>query len=284
VTNGEDPSPAFLRVWNRVGEAVFQNWIIGLGLVSYVGAAFLQPLFSPLYFFQSKLISVLWENLAGAGLSILTLAFLFFGAKDARELVKIRVENKRYRALLGGFGRDFFEVWSTQLAIWSKELGLDGRDRISIYKYSNGSFIMLGRYSENPALNGKGRGVYPHDQGCIGMAWSSDDGTSFVSDLPDPDDDLDGYVAAQIDKCQMPEGVVKGLTMKPRSIVALVVKDSADMRRQAIVVFESRVTDRFSGLGLTAFFGGARARQATLLMEAMSNQEPSIELAAREGF
>lgn len=270
--------------WNRVGLLVLRYWIIGLGIASYVGAAFLPALFSPLYQPVVKPWSVLWENLAGVGSILGTVLLLYFGSRDVRKLSELRSDNENLRAIVKGAGQDLFDVWHMHLWQWSRELNFGGGERVSLYKHSEGRFIMLGRYSENAQFASKGRGVYPADQGCIGRAWRSTDGYDGVDGLPDPAADARIYAQAQLDQCGMPPETVADLRMKPRSIAAFTIMDETGTRRSAIIVFESTNPNRFSALGLGEFLRGGKARLVTLLMAAMKSQEPSLELATREGF
>lgn len=278
-----EPGHPFIAGWNRLGLVVLRYWIIGLGIASYVGAAFLPALFSPLYEPVLRPWSVLWENLVGIGSIIGTIFLLYFGSRDVRKLSEIRSENEALRAIVKGTGQDLFDVWHTHLWQWSRELNFGGGERVSLYKHSEGRFIMLGRYSENAHFTSKGRGVYPADEGCIGRAWRSTDGYDGIDGLPDPSDEA-GYAQAQLEQCGMPGETVAKLRMKPRSIAAFTIMDETGTRRSAIIVFESTNPNKFSALGLGEFLRGGKARLVTLLMAAMKNQEPSLELATQEGF
>lgn len=53
-------------------------------------------------------------------------------------------------------------------------------DRLSVYYYHDGEFVMVARHAKNPSLAKRGRGRYPVGQGAIGTAWDADHGQALV--------------------------------------------------------------------------------------------------------
>jgi hypothetical protein len=53
-------------------------------------------------------------------------------------------------------------------------------DRLSVYYYHDGEFVMVARHAKNPILAKRGRGRYPVGQGAIGKAWDEDHGQALV--------------------------------------------------------------------------------------------------------
>ncbi|WP_300688733.1 hypothetical protein [Chryseobacterium sp.] len=58
----------------------------------------------------------------------------------------------------------------------------NGNGRISIYKYDNNSFTLLGRYCSNPLYNSEGRPHYPENEGIIAIGWQN--GTASIHNIP----------------------------------------------------------------------------------------------------
>lgn len=56
--------------------------------------------------------------------------------------------------------------------------------RASVYYFTRDGFVMIARYSSNPALDGVGRKEYPLEQGVIGAAWKHEKGLFYLRDLP----------------------------------------------------------------------------------------------------
>lgn len=53
-------------------------------------------------------------------------------------------------------------------------------DRLSVYYFHDGEFVMVARHAKNPSLAKRGRGRYPVGQGAIGKAWAEDHGQALV--------------------------------------------------------------------------------------------------------
>lgn len=106
------------------------------------------------------------------------------------------------------------KVLRAQLQRLAQEAGIDQADsRLSIYFHHEDCFILLGRYSANPTLEAAGRTEYPSDEGVISRVWAN--GCSSVTDLPD---DLEEWVAAQIEEHGMSDQTARAITMKARSL------------------------------------------------------------------
>ncbi len=188
------------------------------------------------------------------------------------------------KSLVSGFGSDYFDIWDRRLQVLAEELGFDARDRISVYRHDDNAFTMVGRYAVLPQLDKPGRSVYPVDQGVIGAAWHAGNGQCIVQDFPDPNTDLDGYCARNLDEWHLTAEVVQAMNMKPRSIAAFALNDQQGSSRHAIIVFESTDANRFSVPELEKRVHGLPGKDIVHLLEVMRNREPSPEFAREKGF
>ncbi|RWC18587.1 MAG: hypothetical protein EOS51_16595 [Mesorhizobium sp.] len=190
----------------------------------------------------------------------------------------------KLQSLIASFGTDYFDIWTKRLQVLAEELKFDGQDRISVYRYADEAFTMVGRFSVRPELNKPGRSVYPANQGVIGAAWRSGEGKCVVTDLPDPEAALQAY----LDRCeaewQLPNEVVQAMTMKPRSVAAFALMNSQKTARNAIIVFESTAAGRFSAAMLERRVSGGSGKEIVLLLEVLQVHEPSLEYAHDKGF
>lgn len=60
--------------------------------------------------------------------------------------------------------------------------GLNGHsDRLSVYYFHDGEFVMVARYAKNPTFAKPGRGRYKSDQGAIGRTWAEPSGQALVT-------------------------------------------------------------------------------------------------------
>lgn len=186
--------------------------------------------------------------------------------------------------LIGNFGSDYFAIWDNRLKVLAEVLNFDARDRVSVYRHTGNSFTMVGRFAVLPELDRPGRGVYPVDQGVIGIAWSRGDGKYVVQDLPDPINSFEPYCARSRDEWKIPVGVTKKLIMKPRSVAAFTLNGHGDSVRDAIVVFESTAPDRFSIEELEQHIQGTTGKDIAHLLKLIGEREPSLDFATARGF
>jgi len=116
------------------------------------------------------------------------------------------------------------------------DLGLSSHDRVSLYRYSNGQFIPMGRHASNPGYALQGRRAYAAHEGCIAEAWKN--GECEANDLPDPRFDMDAYCQFTAARWRIPISTVEGFKMKSRCYYACTL-ESTKGRAEAVIVFES---------------------------------------------
>ncbi|RWC10330.1 MAG: hypothetical protein EOS52_25235 [Mesorhizobium sp.] len=199
-------------------------------------------------------------------------------------LATAKDEIDKLQGLIASFGTDYFDIWTKRLQALAEELKFDGQDRVSVYRYADEAFTMVGRFAIRPELNKPGRSVYPANQGVIGTAWRSGDGKCVVTDLPDPETDLQAYLTRCEADWQLPNDVVQEMTMKPRSVAAFALMNSQKTGRNAIVVLESTASGRFGAATLERRIRGGLGKEIALLLEVLQVNEPSIEYAHDKGF
>ncbi|QQR40085.1 hypothetical protein [Devosia rhizoryzae] len=212
----------------------------------------------------------------------------WMGLKGAPDLEtrseRLQDEVSRLEGVVAAFGKDYFELWTTKLRMIADQLEFGGADRISVYRFEEGQFTMVGRYAERPEYAAPGRTVYPANQGVIGAAWNSAEGFASVADLPDPKADLAGYREQNNKTWRLPIGVTNALRMQSRSIAAHVLKHPATSERNAIIVFESETPHRFDDLDLRERCTGAWGQETSRFLESMRIREPELRFAKTRGF
>lgn len=173
-------------------------------------------------------------------------AFLFFASSVALaagsiRTTHLRTENQQLRALIRVLGDDIQDKWRNLLIQVFKDLGLGNDCRISVYRYEDSNFIMLGRFSPDPMKQKTGRGFYPADQGCIGKAHREK-----VAAAELPEVDSQGYYEVMVEEWGISAEVVAAFTMKPRSILAFAVEERGTYNRPLVIVFESTSSKAFA--------------------------------------
>ena len=127
----------------------------------------------------------------------------------------------------------------------AQALNLDTSERISLYVHDRAAFVMLARHSANPEFAKSGqRSVYPESEGVIGEAWRNKQ--HIVFDLPDPEADLDAYLARLRDDYRIPEGTGRAIRMKSRSLLGLRYPDGNLDVPLGVAIIESTDPDRIT--------------------------------------
>ena len=111
---------------------------------------------------------------------------------------------------------DYLNLFKGQLSILANDyLQFGDTERISVYKHTGKTFIMLGRYSKNPDYDKPQRTFYPDNQGIIDHAWHYGEG--FVDPpLPDPKTDLEGYLERLEKEWKIDKETARSFMMKSR--------------------------------------------------------------------
>ncbi len=107
-------------------------------------------------------------------------------------------------------------------------------ERVTLYRHDEvaSQFRQVSRYSDNPTWEQMGRGVYPDDEGMIGLGWS--EGSVCMVRLSE---DREKWNREMSEECGIPREVAENLGMQSRSIVAVRLDNAGD--KLGILVFES---------------------------------------------
>lgn len=108
---------------------------------------------------------------------------------DKCEQSKNDLENK-----IESIKKEYYKLCSDNIRILFQDFfnSSEGNGRVSIYKHQDEKFILLGRYSTNPAYNKTGRESYPDNKGFIELGWNNGE-----------------YLI-----CKIPKWTIKGETIK----------------------------------------------------------------------
>lgn len=114
--------------------------------------------------------------------------------------------------------------------------GLSYKERITIYRYNEDSFMPVGRFSVNRELNKRGRDKYPKEEGFISKSWT--EGYYYIDNLPEYEGNEKNYINYVSELSGMKKTVLKNITMKSRTYFCknLLFNDSEAI---AVIVVES---------------------------------------------
>lgn len=259
-------------------EGIVRFFSIWLAITAWIGAAFLKDLLWP-----TESAKPWWMVPLGLFILAVGVVSVYLQARDSSQTNSLRKRNGALAAAIESFGDDYRGIWTYVLYRWATALNFDGGHRISIYKHEGRDFIMIARYSENATIAARGRAVYPDNQGCIGAAWASNDGTAFANNFPTFDGQPSRYRSRHRLDWGMPEEAVTLLTMKPRAILAIALADDSGMRH-AIVVFESMDRDGLNRNLIEDFVRDDGAQEVNKWLVVTRNHLPSLDLARSEGL
>lgn len=259
---------------------------LALTLLAMIGSAFLADWLDAFFWkaTHETYWSIMLENALAAGTILVAAGAFLVTNHDLAKAQRVSARCDTYRDALKSVGADYFDIWKNVLSLWATELGFTASERISVYKHSGNTFLMLGRFSLNPDFARRGRAAYPDAEGCIGNAWRSQSGTCFTNALPDPVTDMPAYEVQQQGDWGVGPATTAGLSMRSRTIGAYSVLNPTATERQAIVVFESVLPGQIDDNAVQAFLTSKGSNQVVLFMDALKFQEPSLELARKEGF
>lgn len=164
-----------------------------------------------------------------------------------------------------------------------KELRLGNSERITLFVKDDSGFRQVGRYASRTRYNVEGRGRYPRNHGCMGVAW--DEGAAEVTDLPDPEADLNKYCREVKRRVKMAVGVTKLQSMHSRSYAARRIEDASGQTPIGVVVIESLKPDGVSRGRLDEYLdSGNRLLEVAHLLRVLSRVKPEAGVAREAGF
>ncbi|CAI8914631.1 hypothetical protein [Chryseobacterium sp. IT-36CA2] len=178
------------------------------------------------------------------------------------------------------------DIVEIHLAYLFVKLGLGDNERISIYKFINDQFYVLGRYSSNPELKTKSRRNYKKE-GLINKAWELK--KYFKNNgIPLPDKNRTkfrrGYYKILNDIAPIEEETVWKMKMKSRSFYLRAFDDLNELARTSIIVIESKNDNAFQESDIDDKLSIEEEKKLVAFVEKIDWNFPNIENAEQNGF
>lgn len=111
-----------------------------------------------------------------------------------------------------------------------------GNGRVSLYKHTENKFILMGRFSINPAYNRKGREIYSDNEGLINVGWEK--GCVKLFNIPAWVGNGREYKSAIRKHCEISDNTLKLISMKSCSFFIKRIESEDARNPLGIVVFE----------------------------------------------
>lgn len=219
-------------------------------------------------------ISVICAIWGGVGSNI-TSKIILRHAKElskAHELLKQESESKAI---------NYYRIFSNWLYTYSNHLSLTKDERVSLYKLDMNMFLCVGRYSENEIFKSKPTRLYPRDQGVISKAWEQ--GKFEDANVPDPNNDMDGWLDYNVDKYGFTHDELSKIRMKSRSFCGIRLKNAQHVTI-AVVMFESLNPNGLPFGKIGRLLNEQEKTNLTSLIVSLKEHIPTLESAREEGF
>ena len=137
------------------------------------------------------------------------------------------IESDYYRLcsniLRNSFSQNFFDL-------------TDNNGRISLYKHESDKFVLLGRYSNNPTYNEKGRGNYSSKEGFISLGWEKKEFK--IDGIPEYTNKGSDYINHIRNNCNINSGTISKMRMRSRSYYVYRFDNEDSRKPLGIIVFE----------------------------------------------
>jgi hypothetical protein len=166
----------------------------------------------------------------------------------------------------------------------------DTKDRITIYSHDETEevFAPIERYSRDPVLSKRGRGLYPDDEGCIAKAYRDDEW--FIADCPDsdeeafpnPENDQDEYIRRS-EQYGLDSNQVDRMRMKSRLYYGRAIRGMRNAKPIAVIIVESTNPSRWSREKLNSVFE-ERSVSLTEFVSRIGPLMPDVSNTKNRGF
>lgn len=120
---------------------------------------------------------------------------------------------------------DLFNMSSCFLKSVYQKLGLNHRDRLSVYIHNSDKcyFSLIARYSHNTDYCKQHRQTFPDTQGVLGSVWKGEESSNKIIDLPD---DLNEYYEESKAKYNMDKKEIEILSMQSRRFLIIFIEEN----------------------------------------------------------
>lgn len=203
-----------------------------------------------------------------------------------KEKGKLDIAIQKLENNLAKINSNSIDIVEIHLAYLSEKMNFTNNERITLYKFINDNFYVLGRYSKNPELKRRSRNSYKKE-GLIFKAWNE---SKFFknSGIPIPDTRRTkfktGYYKVLNTISSIDEETVWNMKMKSRSFYIKTLKDLNGLEQTSILVIESINDKAFEEIKIDTVFNLDEERRLVAFVEKINWDFPNINNAIEKGF
>lgn len=205
--------------------------------------------------------------------------------KDEKKELVVKIQKLENQ--ISKINSNSIEIVEIHLAYLFEKMNLKNSERISLYKFIEDKFYVLGRFSSNPELKKRGRNSYKKE-GLIFKAWQL--GKYFKnSGIPIPNLSTRskfrrGYYKVMNDIASIDEETVWKMNMKSRSFYLKALKDTGNVENTSIIVIESLNDNGFQLNEINQILSVEEERKLVTFVEKIDWDFPNINNASEKGF
>lgn len=185
-----------------------------------------------------------WEELSPILILLscfITLVTIYFSIRTKRRkknLQQCKGELEGLENKLALVRREYYKLCSDIIKCMFSEFfdASGGNGRVSVYKHTENEFMLLGRYSKNPAYNTRGRETYTDSEGFINIGWQ--EGKFEIYDIPVWVGNGREYKNFIRKFCDITENSLKQIKMKSCSFYIRRMENEDARNPIGIIVFE----------------------------------------------
>lgn len=204
--------------------------------------------------------------------------------KREKKVLDIKIQNVENK--LAKINSNSIEIVEIHLAYLSEKMNFTNNERITLYKFINDNFYVLGRYSKNPELKKRSRNSYKKE-GLIFKAWNE---SKFFKNSGIPIADSrrtkfkSGYYKTLNTISSIDDETVWNMRMKSRSFYIKTLKDLNGLEQTSILVIESISEKAFEEAEIDTVFNLDEERRLVAFVEKIDWDFPNINNAIEKGF
>lgn len=204
-----------------------------------------------------------------------------------KEKTSVDVKIQGLENQLAKINNNSIDIVEINLAYLFEKMNLGNNERMSLYKFIDDKFYVLGRFSSNPELKRRGRSSYKKE-GLIFKAWQLGK-FSKISGIPlcnmsNRKNFRKGYYKSLNDIALIDEETVWKMKMKSRSFYLKALKDSNNVENTSIIVIESLNENGFNLDDIDSKLNSDEERKLVTFVEKIDWIFPDLANAKEIGF
>lgn len=203
---------------------------------------------------------------------------------DEKEKLDFKIQ--RLENQISEINNNSIEIVEIHLAYLFEKMSFNNDERITLYKFINDKFYVLGRYSSNPELKKRGRSSYKKE-GLIFKAWQE---TKFFKNNGVPKADKrrgkfkSGYYRIINELAPINEETLWNIKMKSRSFYIRAFKDLNNLEQTSIIVIESIKDNAFEEKFIDSRLNNYEEKRLVAFVDKIDWDFPNINKAKEKGF